>query len=137
MLPRGVGEVHPDAMTGNRYESAPPAPGWHPPLLNGRPMSGESTSWWPDRRPLPSRRSTLLSIAATIILVLAPVVVDLAGGAALRDTWFLSAFALVLLAQAGMDVARPDPEDRTAVVVYRAVYFGLPLLLVVPVLALI
>ena len=110
MLPRGGGEVHPDAMTGNRYESAPPAPGWHPPLLNGRPMSGESTSWWPDRRPLPSRRSTLLSIAATIILVLAPVVVDLAGGAALRDTWFLSAFALVLLAQAGMDVSSAGPR---------------------------
>ncbi len=59
------------------------------------------------------------------------------GAAGAARPWFLSAFALVLLAQAGMDVARPDPEDRTAVVVYRAVYFGLPLLLVVPVLALI
>jgi hypothetical protein len=94
-------------------------------------MSAATTSWWPDRRPLPSRRATLLAVAGGLALFLSPVVVDLAGGATWRDLWFLTTTALVFLVQTAMDVARPRPGDRTAVVVYRATYFGVPLLLIV------
>ena len=112
-------------MTGNRYESAPPAPGWHPPLLNGRPMSGRY-ALWPDQRPLPSTRDVLLAVGFAILMMVAPFVIDALTDTSWRDWAMFSALGLAFVGQAGMDVARPDPDSRVGVTAYRTIYVGLP-----------
>ena len=112
-------------MTGSRYESAPPAPGWHPPLLNGRPMSSKH-ALWPDERPLPSTRDVLLAVGFAVVMMVAPFVIDAFTDTYWRDWAMFSALGLAFVGQAGMDVARPDAGSRAGIIAYRTIYFGLP-----------
>jgi hypothetical protein len=121
-------------MSSSPYQPAPPPPPGAPaPLVNGRPMT--RTSWWPDRRPLPTPREQVWALVGAVALVLSPFVVDLAGGPPWRTLWIMSALGVALLAQAGMDTARPPAHDRFAVRLYRTVYFALPFVVTYLVLA--
>ena len=113
-------------MTGNRYRSAPPAPGWHPPLVNGRPMSGRF-AFWPDQRPFPSTRDMVSAVAFAVVCIVAPFAIDAFTDTYWRDWAMFSALGLAFFGQAGMDVARPDAGSRTGVIAYRTIYVGLPL----------
>ena len=91
--------------------------------------------WWPDRRPVPTGRQTLWAVASSVAMVLAPVLLDPFLAATWRGLWMFPACGVALFAQAGMELARPDPTDRTAVVVYRTTHLALPFVVVFVVMA--
>ncbi len=112
------------------YEPAPPAPRADPAgLVNGRPMSRPHRSYWPDRNPLPSGRATLGQFAAAASMFVVPFAVDGLGGPPWRTLWVMFAFGIAFLVQAGMDTARPRPDDRVGVWNYRLTYLLLPVLI--------
>lgn len=109
------------------YHPAPPAP-VEPPLVNGRPTT--RTSWWPDRRPLPRRRDTVLGLGFALAFALGPWVVRAAGaGIPVELAALWTAFGLGFLLQTVLELTRPDSGDRLAVALYRCTYLGAPVVL--------
>lgn len=96
------------------------------------------TSWWPDRRPLPRRRDTLVALLVAAAFVLGPWTARGLGAdvpVELAAIW--NAFGLGFGLQAVLDLLRPAPGDAVGTVLHRCVYVGMPFALCIGTVALI